>query len=376
MQISKKLIQFFILVVFLAQYSKASDLQDVNYAFNHQKNAAAKDSFHFFRSYVDYFYLIIAANKSNIVSFDKASSFAGWCVGDAHPENFGFLAQKNNSSLFTMNDMDDFGPCPVIYDLYRLMVSSRLYDKNINLDHILKSYLSGLNSEYISMSSELVALLNESQKNGTQLNSKKIVSGKFIRNAEMTEVDLNTKNEILVALKNTNLGFSERFNIVDLVMTNKIGGGSGGLLRYEILIDDNNQMTHLELKEEVKPSIYPVATDLIPDTNLRIQKAIQVEQGLNALPIYGSIEIKGLSMLSRPRYTGNIGVNLGDNSKVVNEEIIAYEAYTLGQIHARSIMQSDQYQKLLKNSNTAELETDVLAMVNLFNQVYEKVKNQ
>lgn len=272
--------------------------------------------------------------------------------------------------------MDDFGPCPLIYDLYRLMVSSRLYDLDINLDQILNSYLSGLNYENISMPSQLLTLLNESQKNGTKLNPKKIVSGKIIRSAEMTEVDLNTKNEILFELKNANFGFSERFNVVDLVMTSKVGGGSGGLLRYEILIDDNNQMTYLELKAEVKPSIYPVATDLIPNTELRIQQAIQVEQGLNALPIYGSIEIKGLSMLSRPQYTGNIGVNLGDNSKFVNEEIIAFEAYTLGQIHARSIMQSDQYQKIIKNSNTTEIETDVQAIVNLFNQVYEKVKNQ
>lgn len=376
MKILKKLIQIFSLVIFLTQNSTASDLQDVNFTFDQKKNAAAKDAFHFFRSYVDYFYLIVAANKSNIVTFDNVSSFTGWCVGDAHLENFGFLVQKNNTSLFTMNDMDDFGPCPVIYDLYRLMVSSQLYDKDINLDRILKSYLSGFNSEKVLMPNQLTILLNESKKNGAQLNSKKIVSGKIVRDAKMTEVDLNTKNEILAVLTNAHLGFSESLNILDLVMTSKVGGGSGGLMRYEILIDDNSKMTHLELKEQVKPSVYPVATDPIPDTELRIQKAIQVEQGESALPIYASVKINNLHMIVRPHYTGNIGVNLDDNSSVVNEEIIAYEAYTLGQIHSRSIKQSDQYQKVFKNSNTTDLKNDTQSMVNLFNQVYEKIKNQ
>ncbi|MBC7419817.1 MAG: DUF2252 family protein [Bdellovibrio sp.] len=372
MQTFKKLVQIFLAFTFLTQYSRASNLQEISYTFDQQKNQSAKNVFHFFRAYVDYFYLTIQANKSNLAAFEKASFFTGWCVGDAHPENFGFLIQKDNSAIFTINDMDDFGPCPVIYDLYRLMVSSRLYDEKIKLDQILKSYLSGLNSEQESMPSELFKLLNKSQKNGTQFDSKKIDSGKIIRNFGMTEVNSNTKNEISTALKNAQLGFSKNFSLVDLVQTRKAGGGSSGLLRYEILIDDDNQFTHLELKEQVKPAIYPVATDPIPDTEFRIQKAIQFEQGPMALPIYGSVKINSLGMLVRPHYTGNIRFNLSDNSVAINEKIISYEAYTLGQIHSRSVKQNDEYQKTIKNLNAADIENDVQAMINLFKQVFKK----
>jgi len=34
-------------------------------------------------------------------------------VGDAHPENFGTLLQKDGTSVFTVNDVDDSGPCPL-----------------------------------------------------------------------------------------------------------------------------------------------------------------------------------------------------------------------------------------------------------------------
>jgi len=374
MQILKNLVRFVILIIFLAQPSKGADLQDVNYVFDQQKNAAAKDAFHFFRSYVDYFYLIIQANSSNLKAFHKLSSFDGWCVGDAHPENFGFLVQKNASTLFTMNDMDDFGPCPIADDLYRLLVSSRLYDKNISMDQILKSYLSGLNSESVLMPESLVKLFDKSQKNGTQTNPKKIASGKIIRDSEMTEVDPDTKNEILSALQKARLGLGQNFRIADLVLTSKIGGGSGGLSRYEVLIDDSGLMTHLELKEQVRPSIYPVANAPIPETELRIQKAIQLEQGPNASPVYTSVQIKGLDMLARPRYSGNVGVNLDDNSVAINEEIIGYEAFALGQIHSRSLAQNGEYQNAIKNLSSTDIDSDVKAMTHLFAQVFEKIK--
>ena len=124
----KTIIKILILLccINLSQAQEVSSFDDINYQFDASKLDASANTFHFTRSFVDYYYAIIAKNTAQLNIAKAASSFTGWCVGDAHPENFGILLQNNSKSLFSMNDMDDFGPCPLAYDFLRLLVSSRL----------------------------------------------------------------------------------------------------------------------------------------------------------------------------------------------------------------------------------------------------------
>ena len=241
--------------------AKSSNFKDVSYSFDTEKNKAAKDSFHFLRSYVDYFFLLVNQNKSDLKAFNQVASFSGWCVGDAHAENFGALVQKDQTTVFTVNDMDDFGPCPVGFDLYRLMVSSKLYDKNIDLDQIAKNYILGLKNSSVEMPDCIKKLIDKSINKGLEVSAKKISSNKIIRDSIMTEVGASDEQQILNGLNQQDLGLSKNYKIIDLVSTHKIGGGSGGLFRYEVLISDHDKLIHLELKEEEKPSIYPVLAD-------------------------------------------------------------------------------------------------------------------
>lgn len=370
----KKLTAIFILFFISSGNVKAGNFQDVLYTFDAQKNQAAEDSFHFLRSYVDYFYLLIKANKSHLQAFNKLSNVSGWCVGDAHAENFGVLIQKDQSSLFTMNDMDDFGPCPVALDLYRFMVSTKLYDKNIQLDLILRSYLSGLKNDHYPKPDSIKMLLEKSQEKGTGINPKKVSSDRIVRESSMSEVSVKEKDQILFALNQIELGLTKNYKVLDLISTRKIGGGSGGLLRYEILITDNNHLIQLELKEEIIPSIYPVATAVIPQFSERLQKAINLEQGPMASSLYNSLQLNGRSMLIRPRFSGNMGISLKGNSKSENTEIIYYEAYTLGVIHSRSLINTKEYIKLIKDIKIKDLESDVQGMGKLFDIKFNQLK--
>lgn len=349
------------------------DLQDVPYQFDATKVKASEDSFHFLRSFVDLFYLTYKANENRLQIISNLASVNGWCVGDAHAENFGVLLQQDASALFTMNDMDDSGPCPVALDLYRLMVSSRLYDPNTDLDKIIEAYTQGLKNKKFDMPSSISDLLKKGAKSGFVASDKKIKDGKIIRDPQMIEVTTSEKSQILKAIQAYGSALSSKVQVLDMVSTSKIGGGSGGLLRYEVLLNNNGEILQLEFKEEVKPSIYPVATS-IPKTGQRISETIAMAQGPKASKLYTVVQINKKDMMIRPRFSGNVGVTLDDSSKSENKDIIRFEAYTLGLIHSHSVKDSDGLAKLINSISSKSWENDVDLMANYFDRKYKQAK--
>ena len=360
-------------LVFANKNVTESSIADVSYEFDKQKIQAAKDSFHFLRSFVDLFYLVYKANESNLPTITKNSQVQGWCVGDAHAENFGILLQQDRKPLFTMNDMDDSGPCPVVLDLFRLMVSSRLYDSNTKLDKLLDAYLIGLQNKKYEMPPTIQDLLKKSFDKGITPSDKKISGNNIIRDDQMHEVSNDDKNQIIKVLKSAYVNILPTgTQIVDIVSTSKIGGGSGGLLRYEVLLNTGNTLLHLELKEEVRPSIYPVAVKA-PETTLRIQKTIQFIQGSGASKFYTVVQISGKNMMIRPRFSGNLGISLDKETASDNKEIIRYEAYTLGRIHSNSIKDVHSWIKQISSLKMKDLENEVLSMTDYFDYKFKTI---
>jgi hypothetical protein len=360
----------------ITQAQEASSLNDINYQFDGQKLEASGDTFHFVRSFVDYYYGLIAKNTSQLNIAHAASSYSGWCVGDAHPENFGILLQNNSTTLFSMNDMDDFGPCPLAYDFLRLLVTSRLYLPKINIEQIRNSYLVGLRKENLSVPLIIQTLASDSQKLGENIEPKKLDGNKFKRKNGMTEVTPAIYQTISSDIDAVFIqrGFvSGDLKVLDIVSTSKIGGGSGGLLRYEVLcLKNNKDLIHLELKELTMPAIYPVATAAIPNQTERMTKALQLEQGNTFSPFYNVFLIGGKTMLLRPKFTGNKGITLTDSSDQDNTDIISYEAFILGRIHAASAEAS--YAEVMKKLSQADLESDVTSFTRFLNKKYEQIK--
>lgn len=345
-------------------------LTDVPYTFEQTKLAAADDAFHFLRSYVDYFYLLYNANSKQLPALASFADQAGWCVGDAHPENFGVLIQENDSSIFAMNDVDDAGPCPVVLDLARLMTSTQLYDNSISTDDILKEYRHGLEGKDEKPPEPVVDMLKESAKKGERPEKSRVDPGtnKLVRDAKATEVPAAVVAQLTKAYKSL---LPRHADLVDVIETSKVGGGSGGLRRYELLVKDRAGYVEIEMKQEIAPSIYPVATGLIPTFSDRMKKTWAVEQGPTASAYNSTFTIDKLNMISRPRFAGNVGVNLDKTSAKDNRDIILFEAYTLGAAHSRSV-DGEKWSERLKD---ADFSQDIAALVGAFEQKYKSLKS-
>ncbi|MBP9681234.1 MAG: DUF2252 family protein [Bacteriovorax sp.] len=319
----------------LTAFSSTSELKDISYKFNQEKIESTQDSFLFLRSFVDYYYYLIAGNPQAFNLTEKMGVITGWCVGDAHPENFGILLLENRQAIFTMNDMDDSGPCPVAHDLLRLLVSSRLYSPHIDSTKLISSYKAGLNGKKTLLPDVIKSMTKSSLDAGVEIPGNDIKKGKLKRKKSMSEVDTITQSQIHLLL--TSEFKDEGLAVLDIVATQKTAGGSAGLKRYEILITNTKkQLIKLELKELTIPSIAPIATTIIPDQISRMKKSLQITQGSSFSHYYRVFSINGKSMLLRPKFGGNIGVSLKDSNMADNELIIEFEAYILGRLHANS----------------------------------------
>lgn len=350
-------------------------LQDVDYTFNKEKLTAVNDTFHFLRSYVDYFYQMISVNVDRLPSIAATRKTSGWCVGDAHAENFGVLLQSDGSPLFTMNDVDDSGPCPVVLDIFRLMLSSRLYDQSTQLDKILEAYYVGIQSQTYPVPLTIQEMMKKSFEKGFPPSSTRVANNKIVRDPKMKEVTPEITASLSERLAYISHSAAKSVEILDIIETEKVGGGSGGLLRYEILIRVDKDLVYLELKDEVTPSIYPMAIGPIPQTFERVMKTLTLDQGMKLSPYYNVVEIPNHSLMVRPIFAGNSGITLSKFSADKNKDIILFEAFTLGIIHSHSMAEINDWVKSLQAVDSKTWESDVASMTTFFDQKFSQVKN-
>ena len=381
LKIQSLLFTIFLGISSILTYALAdTSLIDVNYQFDQTKLEASVDSFHFLRSFVDYYYKLIPSNAQSLNLGHKASRFSGWCAGDAHPENFGTLLQDNSTVIFGMNDMDDSGPCLVAYDFLRLLVSSRLYWPQLKLEKTIDFYLRGLDLENVAIPSYIQSLVKSGQIAGSAVNPKDIQGNLLKRKKNTIEVTSADRLIIENSLKELFLTtdfISENIKVIDVLSKLKEGGGSGGLLRYEILCSlGSGEKLHLELKELTVPGISSIAFGPIPNQKSRMHKSLLIEQGDKTSHYYTVLLINGKSMLLRPKFFGNIGITLSENliTTTNNSDVINYEAYLLGRIHAQTVDVS-QYRKALTELKAYEWENDVNAFTKHFNQKFIQQKN-
>jgi hypothetical protein len=247
-------------------------------------------------------------------------------------------------------------------------MSSSIYDPNIDLTAIFNSYLSGLKDESVSFPKTIQALYDNAVKHGSAINPKKVVNSKFVRDSSTVEIN----PAITALITNSILSSYPSAKILDVVKTTKIGGGSSGLTRYQVLMTDKGITRHLEMKEQKRPSIYPIATAELPDVKAKIFDALHSEQGPHASSLYGYAKIENMEMFIRPIFMGNIGVNLSADPQE-NYDKVNFEAFTLGQIHRLSVSNLDDYIKALQGSSFEDWKSDVGSMTDLVRQKYKTI---
>ena len=178
-----------VLLFSIQAFAAAPSLNDVAYQFDAEKMSAVESSERFFTSFVEYYYLLLNSNRSQLESVHALDSVGGWCAGDAHPGNFGALIMDDGSSRFAINDMDDAGPCPVVMDFLRFLTAAKLTSPNIKVQDLVSAYLDGISGHLVNVPSAVRDLLKKSAKRGKDIKPGSVVSGKLLRDPNSRELE-------------------------------------------------------------------------------------------------------------------------------------------------------------------------------------------
>lgn len=296
-------------------------------------NIHSKDDF--FRSFIPYFYLRVRENFKNVRDWNDLINEQAWCAGDPHPANFGVLWTPNQSSIFTINDVDDANPCPIFVDVFRFLTGWSLVERDLSMSQLLNAYFSGLQSaRNPGIPLPLQQMLAKSQQLGP-LASKKWLDpkGKFKDSPELIDVKPTLGAEIRAQA--SNLG-NNQWDVIDLKERLRFEGGSGGLKRFLVLMKRNSlvppQFLLLEMKEISRPGTFPLNVPRL-DPRSRILQALQWEQR-PALTAWN----QGVTLVGRPFHTrllmdGNLGLKLDSFNKSDRAAIALHEAALLGRLH-------------------------------------------
>jgi hypothetical protein len=307
--------------------------------------------FLFLRSFVPYSFDRIKDLELKL--FKQLKSQTGWCIGDAHIENFGTLLDRNGNSFFSINDMDDAGPCPLVADALRFFTSVLLQESSTELDPLLKAYFKGLSHdvrEEISFRKPIRKLLEKAEEKGFELKKKDVNKAETTldREDDTIEIDSLTEQKLSVALKNA---YGQTAQLIDALEKKREAGGSGGLKRFVTLVKQKGQSPSIrviEFKQLVNPGIFPLA-QVIPPAPERVSKTLLLQQGRQHSLLYQVQKIGDLWMLLRPRWKGHIGIKIEDFDEDELDKILKDEAFYLGHLHKKSADTPGLYvEKVLK----------------------------
>lgn len=376
----------------------STSLQDVDYHFDPAKLQSSKSVYLFYRSFVDLFYIVINKNENLLFNKNPLKNDSTWCLGDAHPENFGVLLLNSGRSIFTVNDIDDASVCSIYFDLLRFLVGIKLLDSEYMdsafSEQILEFYIKGLDQNILQPPDKIQNLLSDSARLGFEPPIDLVKNDRIIRfvskdNQELADLSKKSSNwdsqeldaKTLSQIQNSFSGFKNRFSsdfkILDAVEKIKLSGGSFGLKRYEVLIQNQSKKLLLEFKQQKIPSVYPIANS-IPQLVQRTERALDLTQESAASEWYNIAVVNGIEMLVRPLFAGNIDLKLEkkkeNNSKI--KKYFLFQAYILGKIHSRSLGNSlPNYKKSFLQIPSGFWEQDMLLISDYFNYKFNKLKN-
>ncbi|HEV7555141.1 MAG TPA: hypothetical protein VGO00_06805, partial [Kofleriaceae bacterium] len=222
------------------------------------------------------------------------------CHGDAKLDNFGW-ALEDGTPLFSDSDFDDAGDCPAAADILHFLVSTDLLFADPALDtQALDAYIDTLAS-----ATNAVAIDPLSEPVWDDLRSKgvdKATHGDAL--ALGGEVVACTADEIaaLDALVAADTRFPS--TLVDVARDIRTDGGSAGLRRYWLLVEDaTHPRTIIELKELSKPGTEFGPHSMSFDGPGRFDMLKPFWWGTPALGDHFAVTLLGASFVARDRFT-------------------------------------------------------------------------
>ncbi len=306
----------------LARLKKLYPHQSEN--FLQQRIQSAKNPFDLWRAFPPYFY-----NLVNRMEFLPMRVRNGLCAGDPHLENFGFI--YDGRANFTLNDLDDAGPCSLNADAMRLFLGLRLVSP-ITAEDFLAEYKSGLEGHVsVRLPAYVERLRVESVSKKDQLGKKykkaletKTCSGDFS--------PLGPEDERL--LKDFVSSEGKRFELICARW--KTSGGSAGSKRYVFFHIENSVPRVFELKQLMRPAPLFDAPINVEERAEIFLEGVRTFLGAGAQSEYRPVLVEGILFQRRPVYGGNVGLELPDMSPQDLSEASLFEARVLGSFHSRT----------------------------------------
>ena len=300
--------------------------------------ATKNDPHKFLRSFPPHFYKIADDLKLESLLGDvyKHKSVIG---GDVHVENFGVRKFKDQHRLL-INDFDDLSEGNTVLDLVRLLTSMKFTGHDVDKKFVkkfLKRYLEGAQGEKENFSKVTEEFFKEAKKNKSRISKNKIdvVTKKFIKKREpsfeMSKAEIDFwKKEI-----------KEYGELKDSYKYIKESGGSGGLDRYELLVEKEGELIWLEVKEWETPGINAGLGTKAPSFEKRLGHVLKYDQP--EIPAT-TFKYNHKVFFLREINEGHVGLALDVIKKKEMEDLYLDEAYALGNFH-RTFNISKQYIK-------------------------------
>src|SRR5690554_2384019 len=195
----------------------------------------------FFRSYVNTYYqdtLIRGSLRTPV-----------FCLGDAHPENFGFISFQT-TPYYVFNDIDDSGICPIGLDILRYFSALRLTIEDEKLiENLAEAFVDTINGKKLDLFSfKRPDLIKENLNNL----KKYTRNGQFIERKNLVLLTQKEKKRLLSQI-NHQLG---DLKVLDMASYHKNDGGSAGLSRYWLVVETPEKHRELiEFKETTQPAV-------------------------------------------------------------------------------------------------------------------------
>lgn len=339
-----------------------------------EKIADTTDTFTLYRSFVTNFYDMILKDPDLMKSLKPLLNQTGWMFGDPHLKNFGSAILNNTRSIFTMTDLDDGGHGPMALDVVRFLTSAIIFNPTIDSEKLLSSYLDGLNKNTEVKSKSVENFLQKASRLGPtpldELFDKK--TKMLIRNASVTEISQNQVKKFSLVIKEN---YSQKLKLIDQIEFLRTRGGSGGLLRYELLLKNaKGDFLVIELKEMTTSGMIAFADSKIPTAKVRIKKGLKFTQGEDVSELFSYAKIDDSRFELRPRFNGNMNVTLDEFNPEDSTDMVLHEAWTLGSLHRKTADDQKSYAKsFLENRQAIENVSQTLA--SRFEQLFAKLQN-
>lgn len=328
--------------------------------------ATKNDPHKFLRSFPPYFYKLTDELKLESILGDiyKHKSVIG---GDIHVENFGIRKFKDEYRLL-VNDFDDLSEGNTILDLVRLLSSMKFTGHDVDkkfTKKFLERYLEGAKGKKEHFSKVTEKFFKDAKKTKSRVSDKKIniEEKKFIKKREpsfeMTKAEVSFwKKEI-----------SDYGELRDSYKYIKESGGSGGLDRYELLIENSNgELIWIEIKEWDTPGINAGLGTKAPTYDKRLSYVLKYDQ---PEILANTFSYNKKTFFLREIHEGHIGLSLTEIKKKEMEDLYLDEAYALGAFH-RTFEVSDQYLKEISEIDREALLEAVDKIHDQFSQLIEK----